>query len=386
MDSITETSSQNIFSRLGQSLMATVLGILLVPASIYLLYWNEGRAVDAIRALDQGLSQLVEAKPDTADASLIGHLVHLSGMAQTNQPAKDDTFGVSGPTLLRVSRKVEMYQWKEKKNSTTHTAVGGTKTTTTTYDYSQEWSESPVDSSEFKSASEHTNPEMTLRSAVADSAEVKLGAFRVDPAVLDHADNFQPLAAAVTGNAPAGYRQEGNFLYHGSDIAKPATGDIRVSFSGIAAQTLSIVAQDASGTLSPYQGADNYVIALLSPGTVSGAQMFSERKQQEGRLTWILRGVGFVLMLVGFMMMMSLVTTLATVLPFLGGLVEGGAFVIAFAAAVPITLLTIAFAWLLHRPLIAVPLILAAIGFFVMMHRRHRSAKPVLAPTTRAAK
>jgi hypothetical protein len=91
-------------------------------------------------------------------------------------------------------------------------------------------------------------------------------------------------------------------------------------------------------------------------------------------------------MLVGFMMMMSLVTTLATVLPFLGGLVEGGAFVIAFAAAVPITLLTIAFAWLLHRPLIAVPLILAAIGFFVMMHRRHRSAKPVLAPTTGAVK
>jgi hypothetical protein len=268
VDTITETTSEGIFSRLGSGLLATVLGILMVPGSIYLLYWNEGRAVNADRALDQGLSQLVEAK--------------------------------------------------------------------------------------------------------ADSADVKLGAFHVDAGVLDQADNFKPLATSIAGKVPSGYRQEGDFLFNGGDIKNPAVGDIRVSFSGIAPQTFAIVAQDVAGTLSPYQAANGYVIALLEPGVVSGAQLFSERKQREGKLTWIFRGVGFVLMLVGFMMMMSFVVTLSSVIPFLSGLVEGGAFVIAITAAVPITLLTIAFAWLTLRPLIATPLILAAVGFFVMMHRRHR--------------
>jgi Transmembrane protein 43 len=374
MDTITETSSEGIFSRLGSSLMATVLGILMVPGSIYLLYWNEGRAVNADRALDQGLSQLVEAKADSADVSLNTRLVHVSGMADVGKPVVDETFGVSAADLLRLSRKVEMYQWKETESESSSTSVGGTKTKTKTYDYSKKWSEEPIDSSSFKSSDEHTNPDMALRSATADSADVKLGAFHVDAGVLDQAENFKPLAASIAGKLPSGYRQEGSFLFHGSDIKNPAVGDIRVSFSGISPQTFSIVAQDVAGTLSPYQAANGYVIALLEPGVVSGAQLFSERKQQEGKLTWVLRGVGFVLMLLGFMMMMSFVVTLSSVLPFLSGLVEGGAFVIAISAAVPITLLTIAFAWLTLRPLIATPLILAAVGFFVMMHRRHRPA------------
>ena len=372
MDTITETTSEGILSRLGNSLMATVLGILMVPGSIYLLYWNEGRAVNAERALDEGLSQVVEAKPDSADASLNARLVHVSGEAEVVKPAQDETFGASAANLLRLSRKVEMYQWKETESSSSKTSVGGTKTTTKTYDYSQTWSDEPIDSDSFKSSEQHTNPAMDLRSAIADSADVKLGAFHVDKAVLDQADNFKPLAASIAGKVPSGYRQEGGYLYHGSDIKKPTVGDIRVSFSGISAQTFSIVAQDVAGTLSPYQGSSGYVIALLKPGVVSAAQLFSERKEQEGRLTWVLRGVGFVLMLLGFMMMMSIVVTLSSVLPFLGGLVAGGAFVIAISTAVPITLLTIGFAWLTHRPLIAMPLILAAIGFFVMMHRRHR--------------
>src|ERR1700733_2609692 len=111
MDTITETTSEGILSRLGNSLMATVLGILMVPGSIYLLYWNEGRAVNAERALDEGLSQVVEAKLDSADASLTARLVHVSGEAEVVKPAQDETFGVSAANLLRLSRKVEMYQW-----------------------------------------------------------------------------------------------------------------------------------------------------------------------------------------------------------------------------------------------------------------------------------
>ncbi|HWY25415.1 MAG TPA: TMEM43 family protein, partial [Nevskia sp.] len=162
MDSVTETSSVGLFGRLRNSFMATLFGLLMVPGSIVLLYWNEGRAVTAIRALDQGQHQLVEADPKAINAALDGHLVHLSGMADTSSPASDDSFGVTGPNLLRVARKVEMYQWRESSHSSSHTEIGGTKTTTTTYDYEQVWSETPINSGGFHSQAGHANPEMPL--------------------------------------------------------------------------------------------------------------------------------------------------------------------------------------------------------------------------------
>jgi hypothetical protein len=371
MDSVTETSSVGLFGRLGQSLISTLLGLLMVPGSIILLYWNEGRAVDAYRALSQGQKLVQEADAATADARFDGHLVHISGLAQTSQPARDDVFGVSGPDLLRISRKVKMYQWKETKQSSSHTGLGGTKTTTTTYDYTQVWSESPINSEQFKNPAGHVNPEMPLRSGIADSADARLGAWRLDSGVLAQANNFQTIPPTGANNAE-GFRVDGQHLYRGANSNQPAIGDVRVDFLGIAGQTLSVVAGDAGGTLAPYRSGNGYVIALLQPGVADAAGMFGKKEAEEGNLTWILRGVGFVMMLVGFMMISSLLTTLASAVPFFGGLVEAGVFIFGLAAAVPITLLTIAIAWVAHRPLLGVPLIVAGVAFFVLMHRRHR--------------
>ncbi len=84
----------------------------------------------------------------------------------------------------------------------------------------------------------------------------------------------------------------------------------------------------------------------------------------EKTLTWILRGVGFVLVLIGLVCITGPLTTLFAVLPFLESIVGTGAFLVAFTLAVPITLLTIAVAWIAHRPLIGGGLVVAAIAVF----------------------
>src|SRR4051812_44070939 len=43
-----------------------------------------------------------------------------------------------------------MYQWKEDKKQETQDNLGGGQTTTTTYDYTREWSDDAINSSEFK--------------------------------------------------------------------------------------------------------------------------------------------------------------------------------------------------------------------------------------------
>ena len=58
----TETSSQGFGSRLGSSLTGLLIGPLLVIGAIVLLWWNEGRAVQAIVGLKDAASQVVEPR------------------------------------------------------------------------------------------------------------------------------------------------------------------------------------------------------------------------------------------------------------------------------------------------------------------------------------
>src|ERR1700692_4267024 len=116
-DNFTETTTEGWGSRLGGSLVAALIGLLLVPAAVVLLYWNEGRAVDAIRALNRGAASVGEVNAATMDPGTDGRLVHVSGMLQPTTPAKDPVFGVTGDGLVRLSRTVEMYQWEEETST-----------------------------------------------------------------------------------------------------------------------------------------------------------------------------------------------------------------------------------------------------------------------------
>jgi len=175
---------------------------------------------------------------------------------------------------------------------------------------------------------------------------------------------------------PSGYRAEDGGFYRGQDSDAPAIGDLRVTFEQVPSQTVSFLAGHSAGTLVPYQGESGYQIALDKPGLVSAAELVREKKQEESIITWILRVVGFIVMFIAFMLMAQPLASLFAVLPFLGGMVEAGAFVIALTLAVPVTLLIIAVAWLAHRPLVGGGLIVAAILAFLLLKRLRGARRP----------
>jgi hypothetical protein len=368
-DQFTEVTTEGWGQRLGGSLVAALIGLILVPASIGLLYWNEGRAVDAIRALDHGAAAIVEVSATAVDPQANGKLVHLSAMMQPTTPARDPVFGVTGDGLLRLSRVVEMYQWKEETSSQSQQSVGGSKTTETTYTYQRVWSAQPIVSAQFKVGDGHQNPPMQLRSATFDGAEVKLGAYRVDPSLLNKVATFTPLQAQSA--PPAGYQVAGDGFYQGQDPNQPAIGDVRVSFTAIPAQTISVAAAQSNDVLTAYRDANGYTIALAEPGVVTASALFHDEQKSEGRLTWILRGGSFVAMLIGFVCLTRPLTMLFAVLPFLESLVGAGAFLVALTLAAPITLLTIAIAWIVHRPLIGGGLLVGAVVALFLLRQLH---------------
>ena len=379
-DSVTEATQTSWLQRLMQSFVGMLVGLGFLGGSVFLLVWNEDRAVTAIRALDDGLGRVVEAQAGAADPALQGKLVHLTGPLQAATPPRDPAFGVNATGQVRLRRTLEMYQWRETEHTRTEKTGGGGERTIKTYSYERVWSETPIESGRFRNAGDHRNPPMPARSAIYDAPDARLGAYRMEAAVLDRIDAFKPFDGPAPGAEQRGFRREGEWFYRGQDSANPQLGDMRLKFAAVAAQTASVVAGQADGALVPYKGRQGYTIALANVGIESAADLIHEKKSEEATLTWVLRVVGFVVMLLGFMLVMKPLTLLLAFIPFVEGIVGAGVFIVALTLAAPLTLLTIAFAWLAVRPVVGGGLIVAAVVVLWALRRRGRGRVAALAP------
>ncbi len=360
-DSLTETTTTGWLSRMGSSLGGVLFGIILLPCAIALLSWNEGRAVTAAAGLKRGLGSIVEINADSVNPQHNAKLVYLNGTVTGVTPAVDAWSGFSATGLVRLQRKVEMYQWLERETETKTNNVGGSQTTQKTYTYVLDWSESARNSAQFKLPTGHQNPVMPLKSQTFDANSVKIGAFSLGKSLVQDLNNFESIQTLT--KAPAGYVVQGNMLYKGVNPDQPALGDVRVTYSAIAEQTYSIAAQQNGSTLVTYHDAKNdYKIALIEPGIVSAQKLFADQASTEKLITWACRIGGFLLLLFGFSLIMGPLAMLVAFLPFLESLVGFGTFFIALGLAIPITLVTIAVAWIASRPLIGGGILLIAVA------------------------
>src|SRR5262249_17865068 len=140
-----------------------------------------------------------------------------------------------------VSRTVEMYQWKENKKEETKEELGGGTTITTTYNYSREWSEDPINSSDFKYPDGHQNPEMPFRSKRFAAGDAKLGGWKLDAGTLGRVG----LSQALTPTPPSGWTLSGDNYYRG-DASSPKVGDMRVRYLGLpSGTTISVLARQS---------------------------------------------------------------------------------------------------------------------------------------------
>ena len=163
-DGFTEVTSTGWLQRLGQSFIGVLIGIVIFIISFPLLFSNEGRAVRTAQALAEGEKKVVSVSADKVDPANQDRLVHVSGLATTEQELRDPAFGVA-QKAIRLQRTVEMYQWVEKKEESRRKKFGGREETVTNYTYSKEWSRELVKSQNFRQAADHQNPtEMPFRS------------------------------------------------------------------------------------------------------------------------------------------------------------------------------------------------------------------------------
>ena len=383
---LTEVTNQSVFGRIGNSFLGMVFGFALLIGSVVLLFWNEGRAVATAKSLKEGSAAVIDVPSDSASPANDSKLVHVTGETAVAGSLEDPLFNIS-EKVVRLRRNIEVYEWKEKKESKSRDKIGGGKETVTTYSYEKVWAPELIKSSSFKSSEDHQNPtklEIPKKEFVAK--DTTLGAFKLTPAIVEKIPGDEALEATeaqlskVSDHLKEKLKVDGDHFYLGEDPDNPAIGDEKVSFTVLRPGTISIVARQTKQSFEPYLTTNGREIELVESGSVSAPLMFAHAQAANRNLTWILRAVGFAAMFIGALLVMGPITALARILPFLGSLVEIGFAIVAFFVSAIVSLLVVGIAWIVYRPVLGVILIVAAIACLVLLKRIHANRTPAASP------
>lgn len=389
--SFTETTTKSWFTRIKEALIKIVIGLILIVASIVLLFWNEGRAINTYRALVEGAGLVIDVDSASPDAANEGKLVHISGAVKPGGIVEDADFGISADGAVGLNRSVEMYQWVEKQDSKTEKQLGGSEETVTTYSYSKEWSDRYVDSSDFKQPDGHQNPEMPVTSQTFEVPDAQVGGFTIkgeDIAPLGEAsavklteDNLAAFNAFFGDGRTLKLSQGG--IYAGNNPTSPRVGDLRISYSRGDLKEASFVGKQMGDGLGSYAASNGHEIFLSAAGKVPAAQMFKDAEDVNVIITWLVRAGGLFMMLIGFVMTFSILSVLADVIPLIGSMVAFGTGTIALLLTLILGPLVIALGWFAYRPLLALGIIAAGaiIAGGIWYLRRGKASAPAVEQT-----
>lgn len=386
----TETTSTSYGQRLAGSAKGMIGGLLMFIIGTCLLWWNEGRTVRTAKAIGDAASH-VESVADVSrvDASLNGKLIHASAFADTKDTLTDDMFGVR-ELAIRLDRKVEYYQWVENAQTKEREKIGGGKETTTTYTYEKKWVDKPVNSAEFKDpqyqSANKVLSEVEERNEMAQ--HVTFGAYTLPELFVASISGSEPVEVRMTEEQRFTWNERlhmlmpkvntetslvhtsANTVYLGLSPNSPQVGDVRVTFTKVPPADISLIAQVDGSTFKAYKAKNGQSFSRVQMGTVGVDEMIEQARSENNMLTWVLRLVGVLLIVIGLKGMFGLLPMLFKVLPFLGSIVDAGVGLVSWIFGLAWSLIIIAIAWLVFRPIIGISLLVLAIAGIVFLKRR----------------
>ncbi len=368
MDEFTETTTTSYGGGVKNAFKNIGFGGFFILVALITLFWNEGSFVETQKTLDEGERVAISVADNKVNPANDGKLIHTTGKMTTKAKVKDDIFGIT-TSAVALNRSAQMYQWEEEAKSHTEES-GGEKKTVTKYNYHKVWSNTLIDSSKFKREKHHKNPSsMPITSLKIINPSVWLGEFKLTKKLLSqslpHSDlKFTKDHTNIEKLYRKRSRVQGNEIYvsYGGNINSPKIGDIRVSFSTIEPQDVSILAKQIKNTFEPYIAKAGGKIFTIESGLISKENIFKTKHEGNVFITWILRGVGLLVMFIGFKMLLGFIGATFKIIPILGNIVDAGTGLIAFIMALILSFITIAIAWLFYRPIISIGLLVICIG------------------------
>ena len=389
-DTFTETTHVGFLQKLMNSIVGFFIGLLLIAGSGFGLFWNEGRAVTTARSLTEGAAQVVHVGAERVQPENEGKLIHVTGPFATKAPLVDKDFEISTTGAVLV-RRVEMYQWEQEEKTETKKNFGGSEEKVKTYSYHKTWSSSVIDSNRFRYKNGHVNPSMRHSGRTVVAKDATVGAFRPSEAVLARlgAQEAMPVGEPVLSGLKQRFGDKVHLvdgvIYLGADPANPAVGDLRVSYKLANPSTVTIVGSQSGNDFSAFQTRAGDALLFVKNGAVEAAQIFADAQRDNRILTWILRGVGLLVMFIGFSMLAGPIVALGDIIPFIGDLLGLGAMFLGLVMTALVGPAVIAVAWFWYRPVVSVVVIALGLGAAFLVKRYAPARKPKVAAAPGAA-
>ena len=348
------------------------------------LFFNEGRAVQTEKSLNegQGLVQTVDAaKVDPANE---GKLIHFTGETASEEKLSDPLLGGSIDGI-RLERTIQQYLWVEKKTEKTK-KKGNKKVKEVKVSYEKKWVSDYVDSDKFDLKKKYWNPppdpDIPFGTETTQVASVTVGAFQLPESVYGQLGEWTDLTPTEEMVQKVGELSDepgvldGNTIYLGANPAAPRLGDYRITFRYVPHTTVSVVGMQKGASVAPYPTEAGDELLLVENGAKNAQAMFQSAQAANTGMTWFLRILGFFMMFFGLRTFFKPVVGAASGIPLVGTLVDAGLGLFAGLFSFGLSMLTIGFAWLFYRPLLGLVLLVlagGAIGGLVMLARRKRA-------------
>ena len=259
-----------------------------ILAALSILASNESNVLAYRAAAIRHGGIVVTATHSGPTAGNNGEMVLVSGTPRIVRPAFDRTFGIRArvPVMWRVT---QMFQWREIDYA------GST-------DYELEWVDHPVDSSNFKHPAHHRNPsQMPFGSERFLAGEVRLDGFLLGPKLvlsMPGREDITPDFGDLRANLAASFRPYKGALVTSEDPGSPQLGDVRVSWQAAPLQTVTIIAQNQDGTLTPASGVEDGAGYQLQVGKLTVVDLQPDLPGQP-YLPWLWRVLSLVLAVAG---------------------------------------------------------------------------------------
>lgn len=382
----TSAASPGYFQRVGSSLCGIGIGFMILIASFPVLFMNEGRAVRTARSLDEGLKMVIPLSDvGTSYESNNNKLIHLSGKITTELALTDNDFGIR-VHATHLKRHVEMYQWLEKEHKREY-KEGDRVRVETTYSYSREWRSEIVKSDRFDNPHNHRNPTSFPVSKYVKSADpVRVGIFQLSPKLKSAIGNYKKIVPRSKPAARDDLVILEHYFYRSRDPYNVQVGDLRISFSyaGLStsdesdlgpAHEVSVVARQNGVFLSSFKTEAGDVLELLYSGIMSAKDIFDSEHATNTMFTWLLRGVGWLMMFISFQIMMDILRQLVSFIPIVRDVVGLATSILAFTFATSLSLTVIAIGWFVYRPMVSLAIFAAAAVPFYLSRRKANVGK-----------
>jgi|GEM_PF-1424357 len=337
-----------------------LVGLAMFCAAASTLAWNETRTVKQANAIAELDKTHVSPESSQIDAALEGKPIYLSGAAETEIGAMDPYFEMGGSDTLMVQRKVEMYQWVEKRRDDK------------TY-YEEQW-----DDDAQSGSGSYENPPFELQSDHFAASDAHMGAFQLDSRVLEELEHTDfNISEQLTAQAQNdGWRALGSEIYKGRGSPQdPQNGDHRVRFSVVNETDMSVMGIQNGQSVQPFIASNGYDLLLVANGKVPPSSLIEGARSSNNSIATLLRVGGGAGMALGMGIAFSGFVAWLTWIPLLGPLIGRLAFWTGSALGALLAVLLFMGAWLWAHPIWMVVIIAAsaAAGFYALQRKKQNA-------------